>query len=476
MRSFANTLQFRLTLGFAVVLALTLVSVSLYVRWAAEREIEAYERELYTVRDGRLRLIVDRVLTRAYAPEELESALEHAGALYGIRIAVTDRHGRVLGETSEAPDYASLGGEPPDRDGSREFGRAGRGDRRHGSGLIPLTDRGNRIGTVAFTPAGTTSPAGQEPQLASLVDDINDFLLWSGLLAGGAGVLLAVGFSRRTLAPLRSLRGVAERLGTGDFSQRVAVSGQTETAELGRTFNAMAEELQRAEEKRRRLVADVAHELRSPLANIQGYIEGIRDGLIPADASTTETLHQQVLHLAHLTEDLRLLALAESGELRLDPQPASLPGLLQSALDAVRTRAETKRIALSLEAGALPPVPMDIARIGQVVANLLENAIQHTPEGGSIRIEAERAETSARVTVADTGAGIPADELDLVFERLHRVDPSRSRTTGGAGLGLTIAKQLVEAHGGSISVDSTIGGGSRFTFELPLSPRGETLA
>ena len=138
----------------------------------------------------------------------------------------------------------------------------------------------------------------------------------------------------------------------------------------------------------------------------------------------------------------------------------------------MRTRAETKRIALSLEAGELPPVPMDIARIGQVVANLLENAIQHTPEGGSIRIEAERAETSARVTVADTGAGIPADELDLVFERLHRVDPSRSRTTGGAGLGLTIAKQLVEAHGGSISVDSTVGGGSRFTFELPLSPRG----
>ena len=325
---------------------------------------------------------------------------------------------------------------------------------------------------MAFTPTGTTAPAGQEPQLASLVDDINDFLLWSGLLAGGAGVLLAIGFSRRTLAPLRNLRAVAERLGTGDFSQRVAVSGQTETAELGRTFNAMAEELQRAEEKRRRLVADVAHELRSPLANIQGYIEGIRDGLIPADANTIETLHQQVLHLAHLTEDLRLLALAESGELRLDPQPASLPGLLQSALDAVRTRAETKQIALSLETGELPPVPMDIARIGQVVANLLENAIQHTPEGGSIRIEAERAGTSARVTVADTGAGIPADELDLVFERLHRVDPSRSRTTGGAGLGLTIAKQLVEAHGGSIYVDSAVGGGSRFTFELPLSPRG----
>ena len=472
MRSFANTLQFRITLGFAVVLALTLVSVSLYVRWAAEREIHAYEREFYTVRDGRLRLIVDQVLTRAYAPEELEAALEHAGALYGIRIAVIDRDGRVLGETSEAPDYASLGEEPPDRDGSREFGRAGRGDRRHGSGLIPIMDHGRRIGMVAFTPTGTTAPAGQEPQLASLVDDINDFLLWSGLLAGGAGVLLAVGFSRRTLAPLRNLRAVAERLGTGDFSQRVAVSGQTETAELGRTFNAMAEELQRAEEKRRRLVADVAHELRSPLANIQGYIEGIRDGLIPADADTIETLHQQVLHLAHLTEDLRLSALAESGELRLDPQPASLPGLLQSALDAVRTRAETKRIALSLETAELPPVPMDIARIGQVVANLLENAIQHTPEGGSIRIEAERAGTSARVTVADTGAGIPADELDLVFERLHRVDPSRSRTTGGAGLGLTLAKQLVEAHGGSIYVDSTVGRGSRFTFELPLSPRG----
>tara|TARA_B100000315_G_scaffold215101_1_gene214150 strand:+ start:252 stop:1043 length:792 start_codon:yes stop_codon:yes gene_type:complete len=252
----------------------------------------------------------------------------------------------------------------------------------------------------------------------------------------------------------------------------VSTTGQNEISQLARTFNSMAEDLERAEGQRRSLMADVAHELRTPLSNIQGYIEAVRDGLLQPDASTMDTIHQQVLHLARLVEDLRLLALAEAGALTLTWRPESLEDVLRRAVEPFRPRAEAKGVALSLEIPPrLPLLEMDRTRIAQVVANLLENAIVHTPEGGRVTVSAEMAgpesRAMAKVIVADTGEGLPPEDLPLVFERFYRVDCSRTRSTGGAGLGLTIAKQLVEAHGGNISAESVLGQGSRVVFELP---------
>ena len=218
-------------------------------------------------------------------------------------------------------------------------------------------------------------------------------------------------------------------------------------------------------------MADVAHELRTPLSNIQGYLEAVRDGLLQPDNHTIDTIHQQALHLALLVEDLRLLALAETGALRLNMEPSSLEQVLEKSMQAVRPRAEAGSIALSLEVQPnFPLVEMDRTRIAQVVGNLLENAITHTPQGGRVTVSAEVTAIGwARVTVADTGAGIPADDLPQVFERFYRAEPSRTRSTGGAGLGLTIARQLVEAHGGAIYAESEPGNGSRFVFELPTA-------
>jgi signal transduction histidine kinase len=477
MPKLLSSLQFRLIFGFAVVLALAMGSVSAYARYAAEREIERFEEELIAVRGERLERMINPFMTTSTLStehrEELRKVLEQAGSLYGLRIGVTDQDGAIVVETHQAPDYAFFGAGFQRGDGSLDFQRDQfrkfKGSRPD-SGIISITQGGSEIGTLAFTAAGPDSFVRQEPQAAAIVNNINSFLLWAGLAAGGAAIAFSVLLSRRTLSPLRSLQSAAERLGTGDLSQRVTVRRNDEIGDLAQTFNAMAEGLERAEEQRRSLMADVAHELRTPLANIQGYVEAMRAGLVAADEATIDTLHQQVLHLAHLIEDLRLLALAEAGALRLAFEPGSLSDVARSPVEAVRPRAEAKGIALRIEAPPdLPRLPLDGARMGQVVGNLLENAIQHTPGGGSVDVTVEHAGPAVRLTVADTGAGIAPEELEQVFEHFHRVDPSRTRATGGAGLGLTIAKQLVEAHGGTIRAESRLGEGSRFIVELPLA-------
>jgi signal transduction histidine kinase len=235
----------------------------------------------------------------------------------------------------------------------------------------------------------------------------------------------------------------------------------------------MAANLEDAERQRRNLVADVAHELRTPVSNIQGYLEALKDGLLIPDEGTIDTIHGQVIHLGHLVEDLRLLAQVEAGALQLHRIPARMPDVLRVCVEAVKPRAEAKGISVSLEAGDdMPLVEMDGTRISQVVNNLLENAIIHTPEGGSVVVSAgSSSDGMVRVTVADTGRGIPSEDLSKVFDRFFRTDPSRNRATGGVGLGLTIAKQLMEVHGGTIHVENIVPYGARFVFELPLAAK-----
>jgi signal transduction histidine kinase len=282
--------------------------------------------------------------------------------------------------------------------------------------------------------------------------------------------MLLIGLlSRRILAPVQSLTAAAQQLGKGDLTQRVSDEAPGEIGQLARTFNAMAENLEEAEKQRRSLVADVAHELRTPLSNVQGYLEAVKDGLLQPDDKTIDTIYQQVVHVVQLVEDLRILAMAESGTLRLHRESGSIEELLRQAVDAFRPRAEAKGVDLSVGVQPeLPDVPMDRTRIAQVVANLLENAIFHTPEGGSVAVSARNSNSVLTVAVSDTGPGISSQDMDLVFERFYRVDPSRTRSTGGTGLGLTIAKQLIEAHGGSIGVESAVDQGSSFYFNLPL--------
>lgn len=315
---------------------------------------------------------------------------------------------------------------------------------------------------------------------------------WQAALAGIlAAVLLGIFVARYVTAPLRQMSAAAARIGRGELDQKVPVPSDDELGSLARAFNAMAADLRRLEESRRHLVADIAHELGTPLSILQANLEGMLDGVVDIAPDRLAALHTQVRLLARLVDDLRDLSLAQAGRLVLHREPTDLSALVADAVAAVLPRAAEKEVEVRtrLEAG-LPLVPADRDRIMQVAHNLLDNAIRHTPSGGTITVVLKTAAVKAdaagtagagaadagaaeiHLTVTDTGPGIPPDEVDRVFDRFYRLDASRSRASGGTGLGLAIVKTLVEAHGGRVWVTSRAGEGSTFVVALPVRPRG----
>ena len=480
MPSWLGSLQFRLILAFTLTLALALGVVGALVSFAAETEADRFQARSQEFRMGR----VHRMIARNYAEytdwSAVQPYLEQAGIFYGRRFLVTDATGQVVADSHPGTGKAQTG-------------------RRHRGQSVTIVMEGREVGSLMLvsngvgrtpgrpfldgppkflsslspgpeSPASPTAPGQSgEPLVSRVTSTVNRYLLWTGVTAAIGGILLVAFVSRRILAPLQTLGGAARRLGEGDLGQRVPASGPSEIRQLGKTFNVMAENLEAAEQQRRNLTADVAHELRTPLSNIQGYLDAVNDGLLRPDEATMDTLRQQTAHLVTLVEDLRLLALAEAGSLVLLVRPESLQTLLEETVEAFRPRADAKNIRLILEvAEELPDIDLDRTRISQVMGNLLENAIVNTPEDGAVTVGAAGDDEMVMLSVADMGPGLAPADLERVFDRFYRVDPSRARANGGAGLGLTIARQLVEAHGGSIWVESEPGLGATFNCSLPV--------
>ncbi|MBM0256115.1 HAMP domain-containing protein [Micromonospora sp. 4G55] len=320
----------------------------------------------------------------------------------------------------------------------------------------------NEISDVAPIPARVYLGARGDP--ASV-------LTAGPLLAAAAGVatVAVIGtmlLSRRVLRPIDTLTAAAQRLGRGDLTGRVPVRGNDELAELARSFNRMADSLQRGEERQRRLVADVAHELRTPLANLRGYLEALSDGVITPDQDLFASLHEEAMLQQRIVDDLQELALAEAGKLAYHRVTVDLAELLETCRTAHHARAESAGVSLRVAAEPVA-VHADPDRLRQVVGNLVTNALRVTAAGGSVRLVASRTDTQAIVRVVDTGSGIAADALPHVFDRFWRADSARGRRTGGSGLGLAIARQIVTDHQGTITVASEVGVGTTFTITLP---------
>jgi signal transduction histidine kinase len=292
------------------------------------------------------------------------------------------------------------------------------------------------------------------------------------LIAGGVAVLsvLVVGSiqARRIVKPVRALAAAAHRVADGDFSQRIPVTRKDELGEMAAAFNTMAAELEQQHKLRHRAMADIAHELRTPLSVLQVQLESIQDNLTSPTPEVIAGLQDDLAHLSHLVEDLRVLTLADAGELQVDAEPAEIDGLIRSVVKRLQATAQAKGVTLDTQ---LPETSLhaigDAQRLTQVLLNLLTNALQHTPSGGKITASAHTVEGKVYVTVQDNGAGIAPEDLPHIFERFYRADRARSRGTGGSGLGLSIAKSLVEAQGGTISVESQVRQGSTFTVSLP---------
>lgn len=438
------SLRWRLLLSFVVISAVALGMGALFVSRAANAEIERTQDRTETQRSERLKTLLVRQYTQSQGWQGVQIMLEQVGQLYDDRVVVVDRTGLVV-----ADSRGSL------------VGRFVVGTVDSDRTLSVIGPVGN-VGTMLVNPKplpGDSAIVTPEKNLPS----INRFLIYGGLVAGGVAIVLTFFLSRRILAPVESLSRAAGALASGDFSRRVPVQSRDEVGALAQTFNTMAEELARTEEIRRSLVADVAHELRTPVSNIRGYLEAIQDGLVKTDHGTLDSMHEEVLILTRFIEDLQELALADSGQLHLDIQPCDMSDLVRRAVTALQNRAEAKGIEVDADVPGPAPIQADPERIGQILRNLLANAANYTPAGGSIRVGVVRTEDGTVVNVEDTGKGISQEELPYVFERFYRVDKSRSRATGGVGLGLTNAKRLVEAHGGNITVRSWLGAGTTFT-------------
>jgi len=301
------------------------------------------------------------------------------------------------------------------------------------------------------------------------------FLIF-GLGIGAVALVTGLGLSRVISRPVVRLTEATRAVTKGDLSVRVAGQYPGELGELAASFNQMTEELARADKLRRNLTADVAHELRTPLSVIRGKIEGVLDGVYPATPEHLEPILEETKLLAHLVEDLRLLALAEAGQLSLEKRALDVGDLLRDAQVNFGPQADDRGVTLALDLPAdLPQVTADRRRIAQVLGNLLTNALRHTPQGGCVTLSAAVTPPllggvggeMATISVSDTGAGIPPEDLPYIFERFWRGEKSRSRAAGGSGLGLAIAKQLVEMHRGTITAESVPGRGSTFRFTLP---------
>ena len=306
---------------------------------------------------------------------------------------------------------------------------------------------------------------------------VNEALTLSTVAAFLSAVAVSVFVSRRIGIPVREMMVASRRIAEGHYNERVNVPGDLtwdELDELGRlalSFNQMAAQLEQIEGTRRELIGTVAHELRTPLASIKGSMEGLIDGVLPADASTFQKIYREADRLQRLVYDLQELSRVEAGAFELDIRPVLVRDLVEATVDRLGRQFEEKGVALETDLpGGLPPVQVDEDRIGQVMLNLVGNALQYTSAGGKVRISTRRQGAEVHISISDTGLGMAAEHLPLIFTRFYRVDKSRARAGGGSGIGLTIARHLVEAHGGRIWAESPgLDQGSTFTFTLPVT-------
>ncbi|MEV7889991.1 sensor histidine kinase [Streptomyces sp. NPDC002817] len=293
-----------------------------------------------------------------------------------------------------------------------------------------------------------------------------------------AVILGALLLSRAVLRPVRAITLAAKGLGEGDLARRVPVLGRDEIAQLGGAFNRMADSLQAGEERQRRLTGDIAHELRTPLANLRGYLEALRDGVVEPTPELLASLHEEALLQQRVVDDLQDLALAEAGALTYHPVAVDLRDLLEAGRTAHRAQAEAAGVALELQAPGPVIVTADPDRLRQVVGNLVGNALRATAAGGTVTLAllpqglAQGEPAVAEMEIRDTGRGIAAEDLPHLFDRFWRADASRGRATGGSGLGLSIARQIVTDHRGTIEVRSAVGVGTTFRVSLPAVPDG----
>jgi len=362
----------------------------------------------------------------------------------------------------------NLGVLPPDfDDGTPHWGVIGK----NVYAFLPLADGAS---VTVLQPSPTRGFLGRLSATLGFLQSVWWQFLLAGTIAGVIALVMARWLARGMTQPLRDMAAAARRMETGDYTTRVHTTSRDEVGQLAVAFNRMSEELEHLEASRRDLVANVSHELKTPITAIRAHLENLLDGVEQPEPRTLQVMLSQSERLGRLVEQLLDLSKLESGEVPLRREEVPLGPVVRQVLSEIDVARAGRDIdVLSDVPDDLPTIDADRERVHQVLFNLVDNAVRFTPDGGRIRIEAHRHDGSVEVSVVDTGVGIPADALPRLFERFYRVDPARSREEGGTGIGLAIARSVVEAHGGTISAESQPGHGSVFTFDLPVAAANE---
>jgi len=473
-------------LAFLIVILVAVATVAFLSGWATEAEFRRYA---FTHGGAWDRKAAE--LTAYYSANDSWEGVQDI--LLPLREVGQGQGGRGRGSGGPGSDFRLADPEGrilADTDGS-PGGTVSRAELETG---IPIEVEGRAVGYLL--------PSARASAVVSLDLSQTRFLtrvrttLWVAALVAMAVALVIGGVLFRSIvAPLRRLTAASQAIAEGDLAARAPVQGRDEIAQLADAFNRMGDSLIRAEEARRNQAADVAHELRTPLTVLQGALEAMLDGVYPADRKNLQAALAQVRTLARLVEDLRLLALADAGQLHLHIAPLDLETFLQGIVDVHRIQAQERKVHLMLEMPSVvrkeeqvtplekgpgfdrelttfPLVLADRERLAQVMGNLVGNALRYVPPGGHITVRVAWRDQEAVVAVADDGPGVATEDLSRLFDRFWRGDPARRRATGGSGLGLAIVRHIVAAHGGSVWAEPTPGGGLTVSFTIPITALG----
>jgi signal transduction histidine kinase len=456
-------MRWRLFLSFTLIALFSIASLLIVVRQTAIQEVRTFMfRGGIAGIEGTVAALEDHFQTH-HSWEGADQLLEFPGNRRGNREGQQGFGGMMGGMMNQRLRLADAQGNLIlDTDESNPTGTLNDTELQ---GAISLRMGSETVGYL-LPEGGMVFSTGDD---TALLDKLTRAAYVAAGVAIGFALLLAVLLSARLLKPVRALTQAASALADGDLTKRVAVQGDDELANLGQTFNQMAISLENAEESRRAMTADIAHELRTPLAVQRAQLEALQDGVYPATSENLTSILDQNLLLTRLVEDLRTLALVDAGQLQLEKIPTDLPVLVKRILDRYRPQADEKEVDLQFSThGKCQAINLDPGRMEQILGNLLSNALRYTPDGSWVKVNLECSANRIVLSVHDMGSGIPEESQELIFKRFYRADQGRSRTEGGTGLGLAIARQLAEAQGGQLTAGNHLKGGALFklTFNL----------
>ena len=447
-----NSLVFKITVSFSLVLVGTLLSLGVYLQHVAKIESENIQNEYNQLKVERIQRLLDSITsTQPMNLRDVQRKLMDYSKISGANIKLYDENNIEVFDTSKGLNVNNNRRNPIFKVIPTSLG-----------GMIVEVNQPNLVSIQAIAASDTQEDQliQTDPPISNIVNQVVKSIAIIGILSIMTSIAIIWIISRRTLNPITNIVNTSKYLSKGDFTKRIDQSVSGELSEIVTAFNYMASELQKLDEQRKIMIADIAHELRTPMTNLKGYIEGWSDGIIKPDNETLKILDYQVNTLSKIIDDLSTLSLAESGMLSLNISEFELNNKISEIINNFKLRSESQNINIINNITPDITINYDPQRFTQIVTNILNNSILATDDGGIISFSTSTNNNNLLLKISDNGTGIPKDELPYIFDRFYRTDKSRNRQSGGSGLGLSIVKYLIESHNGTIKINSELSKGT----------------